>query len=65
MLLIQFKESRASSTQSIEGVLIVSPLKIPSATFMLLANLNIFGIGQLGWWVDSLSMAFGDSAIIP
>jgi len=35
-------------TSTKDGVLIVSPSKTPSNTFLSSANLNILGIGQLG-----------------
>jgi hypothetical protein len=41
-------EYNTSSAHNKEGVLIVSPENIPSLTFLFVASLNIFGIGQLG-----------------
>ena len=38
----------ASSTQSIEGVLMVSPLKVPSISLPPLVSRKIFGNGQAG-----------------
>ncbi len=44
----QRRPSSASSTQSIEGVLIVSPLKMPSFSLPPLVRRKIFGSGQAG-----------------
>ena len=44
----QRKPSSASSTHSIDGVLIVSPLKMPSVSLPFEVRRNIFGSGQAG-----------------
>ena len=48
MLSAQRRPSSASSTASIEGVLIVSPLKMPSISLPPLVSRNSFGSGQAG-----------------
>ena len=49
-----FNESIQSSTQIIEGVLIVLPSDIPLINFLLLAILKAFGIGHSGLYVSNL-----------
>jgi phosphoserine aminotransferase len=48
ILSTQFNESIQSSTQIIDGVLIVLPSDIPAISFLLLAILKAFGIGHEG-----------------
>ena len=48
MLSAQRSPSSASSTQSIEGVLIVSPSKMPSVSLPPEVRRKIFGSGQAG-----------------
>ena len=61
----QRSPSSASSTASSEGVLMVSPLKMPSISLPPLASWNSLGTGQAGTWLSSLATARGDSAIMP
>jgi hypothetical protein len=61
----QRSPSSASSTASIEGVLIVSPLKMPSISLPPLVRRNSFGIGQAGRWDSSRSTARGDRTSMP
>ena len=61
----QRNPSSASSTQSIEGVLMVSPRKIPSISAPPAVRRKILGIGQGGVWLSSRSAARGPSAIMP
>ncbi len=61
----QRSPSSASSTQSIEGVLIVSPLKMPSISLPPLVRRKIFGNGQDGVKLSSRATARGDRASIP
>ena len=44
----QINPSKASSTQSIDGVLMVSPRNMPSISLPLEVRRKIFGIGQAG-----------------
>jgi hypothetical protein len=60
-----FSESSASSTHSIEGVLIVSPRKRPSLSLPFAVSRKIFGNGQGGVQLSSRSTARGDSASMP
>ena len=61
----QRSPSSASSTHSMEGVLIVSPLKMPSLSFPSLVMRKILGIGQAGLWDSSRATARGESASMP
>jgi hypothetical protein len=61
----QRSPSSASSTQSIEGVLIVSPLKMPSFSLPPEVRRKTFGSGQAGLCVSSRSTARGERASIP
>ena len=61
----QRNPSNASSTHSMDGVLIVSPLNTPSASFPPDISRKIFGSGQAGVCVNSRSTARGDSASMP
>src|SRR5688500_12971145 len=59
-----FRESRQSSTQSMEGVLMVSALKMPSMNLPPLVMRKIFGKGRLAGLKDSRrSTARGESTI--
>ena len=65
ILFTHLRELSASSMQSIEGVLMVLPLKIFSWKFPLFVNLNNLGIGQVGVYSSSLWIALGDKTRIP
>ena len=55
----------ASSTQSIDGVLIVSPLKMPSMSLPPFVMRKILGSGRGGVKLSRRSTARGESAIMP
>ncbi len=59
------RPSSASSTASIEGVLIVSPWKMPSISLPLLVRRKIFGSGRPELYVSSRSTARGLRTIMP
>ncbi len=61
----QFSPSSASSTSSMEGVLMVSPLKMPSSSLPPLVSRKSFGSGQDGTWLCSRSTARGPKASMP
>src|SRR5919205_1054649 len=61
----QDRESMASSTQSREGVLMVSPRNKASFTRPFSAKRKTFGTGQLGRWLCKRATARGLSAIMP
>ena len=55
----QRSPSSASSTASMDGVLIVSPLKMPSISLPPLVRRNSLGSGQAGLWLSRRATARG------